>query len=150
MKLLNAFAVLPLSDWLALAWMLFAWVGYAMFAHRRAATKGSLLATTNRHRRMWMLQTTGRENRVIDGVVVQNLSSSPSFFASTTILIIGALLALLGTTDRAVELHQNCRSRGADQHRGLRDQDAGAGPASTATRSSASPGRCASTHSSHC
>jgi uncharacterized membrane protein len=104
MKLLNAFAVLPVSDWLALAWMLSAWVGYAMFAHRRAATKGSLLATTNRHRRMWMLQTTGRENRVIDGVVVQNLSSSPSFFASTTILIIGGLLALLGTTDKAAEL----------------------------------------------
>ena len=36
-----------------------------------------------------MLQTTWRENRVVDGVVVQNLSTSPSFFASTTILIIG-------------------------------------------------------------
>jgi uncharacterized membrane protein len=104
MKVFAAFAVLPVADWLALGWLLAAWIGYAMFARRRAEKTGSLLATANRHRRMWMLQTTGRENRVIDGVVVQNLSSSPSFFASTTILIIGALLALLGTTDRAVEL----------------------------------------------
>ena len=51
-----------------------------------------------------MLQTTWRENRVIDGVVVQNLSTSPSFFASTTILIIGGLLALLGATDEAAKL----------------------------------------------
>jgi uncharacterized membrane protein len=51
-----------------------------------------------------MLQTTYREVRVIDGVVIQNLSTSPSFFASTTILIIGGLLAVLRTTDKASEL----------------------------------------------
>jgi uncharacterized membrane protein len=42
--------------------------------------------------------------RVVDGVVLQNLSTSPSFFASTTILIIGGLLAVLSTTDKAHEL----------------------------------------------
>jgi uncharacterized membrane protein len=51
-----------------------------------------------------MMQTTARENRVIDGVVVQNLSTSPSFFASTTILIIGGLLALLGATEEAAKV----------------------------------------------
>jgi uncharacterized membrane protein len=51
-----------------------------------------------------MLQTTYREVRVLDGVVIQNLSTSPSFFASTTILIIGGLLAVLGTADKASEL----------------------------------------------
>jgi uncharacterized membrane protein len=50
-----------------------------------------------------MLQATCREVRVFDGVVIQSLSSSPSFFASSTILIIGGLLALLGT-DKANEL----------------------------------------------
>ena len=42
--------------------------------------------------------------RVLDGVVIQNLSTSPSFFASTTILIIGGLLAVLRTTEKATEL----------------------------------------------
>jgi len=64
----------------------------------------SLLDTTNHIRRQWMLQSTYREVRVVDGIVIQNLSTSPSFFASTTILIIGGLLAVLGTTEKASEL----------------------------------------------
>ena len=101
---LDGFGVLPWQDWLALGWFFAAWVGYALFARRRAPVRPSLLVATNRVRRQWMLAATLRENRVFDGVVVQNLSTSPSFFASTTILIIGGLLALLGTTDKANEL----------------------------------------------
>jgi len=96
--------VLPWPDWAALALFFGGWIGYANFAHRRAAVQPSVLALTNRERWRWMLQTTWRDNRVLDGVVVQNLSASPSFFASTTILIVGGLLALLGTSDKATEL----------------------------------------------
>ncbi len=105
MAIFELFRQITWADWLALAWFVLGWWGYAAFARRRAATgRGSLLATTNRYRRLWMIQTTARENRVIDGVVVQNLSTSPSFFASTTILIIGGLLALLGSTDEATKV----------------------------------------------
>ena len=105
MSLLELFRQITLTDALALVWFVLGWWGYAAFARRRAvAGRGSLLATTNRFRRLWMLQTTARENRVIDGVVVQNLSTSPSFFASTTILIIGGLLALLGATEEAAKV----------------------------------------------
>jgi uncharacterized membrane protein len=97
-------AVLPWLDWLAMAVFFAAWAGYARFARLQAARTPSLLASTNRVRREWMLAVTQRENRVLDGVVVQNLSVSPSFFASTTLLIIGGLLAMLGTTERASEL----------------------------------------------
>lgn len=97
-------ALLPWIDWVAVLGFFSAWVGYAMFAKRRAATHASILAATNRIRRQWMLQVTHREVRVIDGVVVQNLSVSPSFFASTTILIIGGLLAALGASEKATEL----------------------------------------------
>jgi uncharacterized membrane protein len=105
MTLLDLFRQITLTDTLALVWFVVGWWGYAAFARRRAvAGRGSLLATTNRFRRLWMMQTTARENRVIDGVVVQNLSTSPSFFASTTILIIGGLLALLGATEEAAKV----------------------------------------------
>ena len=96
-------ALLPWTDWAALVWFFAAWAGYARFAKRRSLVQPSVLAASNRIRRQWMLATTRREVRVIDGVVVQNLSTSPSFFASTTILIIGGLLAVLGT-DKASEL----------------------------------------------
>ncbi len=102
--LAKAFELLPWADWLALGLFFAGWVGYAVWARRRAAVRPSLLALTNRERMRWMMQTTLRENRVLDGVVVQNLSTSPSFFASTTILIIGGLLAVLSTTERASEL----------------------------------------------
>src|SRR6187200_2957873 len=95
---------LPASDWLAMALLFVSWAGYAHFARRRAESRPSILAATNRVRRMWMLQTTYREVRVVDGVVIQNLSSSPSFFASTTILIVGGLLAMLGTSESASTL----------------------------------------------
>ena len=93
--------VLPWWDWAAVSWFFLGWVGYARFAHRRGAVQPSLLAAGNRVRRLWMLQATKREVRVVDGVVVQQLSSSPSFFASTTILIIGGLLALIRAGDLA-------------------------------------------------
>ena len=102
--LTTAASVLPWADWAAVAFFFAAWAGYATWAKRRAAVKPSVLALTNRERSRWMLQTTRRENRVVDGVVVQNLSTSPSFFASTTILIIGGLLAVLSATERASEL----------------------------------------------
>lgn len=105
-SLLKVMAVLPWVDWAALVVFFGGWAGYAWFARRRAGTHASILATTNRIRAQWMLQATYRDVRVVDGVVIQNLSTSPSFFASTTILIIGGLLALLGTTDKASELVQ--------------------------------------------
>ncbi|MEP7297632.1 MAG: DUF599 domain-containing protein [Burkholderiales bacterium] len=101
--LLKVGALLPWIDWAAIVLFFGGWAGYATFARQRHGGGHSILAATNRVRRQWMLQATYREVRVFDGVVIQNLSTSPSFFASTTILIIGGLLALLGT-DKANEL----------------------------------------------
>jgi uncharacterized membrane protein len=95
--------VLPWPDWAALALFFAAWIGYARFARHRSTTRPSILASANRVRHQWMMQTTYREVRVVDAVVMQSASSSTSFFASTTILIIGGLLAVLGTTEKASE-----------------------------------------------
>jgi uncharacterized membrane protein len=96
--------LLPWADWMALCAFFGAWAGYAQFARRRSLTRPSILGSSNRVRRQWMLQSTRREVRMLDGLVVQNLSASASFFASTTILIIGGLLAVLGTTEKASDL----------------------------------------------
>jgi uncharacterized membrane protein len=94
-------SALPWWEWVFLAWFFLCWIGYARFAKRRADVQPSLLAEGNRERRLWMMQSTKREVRVIDAVVVQSLSASPSFFASTTLLIIGGLLATLGSGEQA-------------------------------------------------
>jgi uncharacterized membrane protein len=54
-----------------------------------------------------MKQVTYRDQRIVDAAITQNLASSPSFWASTTILVLGGLLAVLGTNDRASELVQD-------------------------------------------
>jgi uncharacterized membrane protein len=101
MKILD---ILPFADWLALAFFIASWSGYAMFAHRRGQTRASILATTNIYRLRWMRQAIHRDPRMLDGIITQSLSETPSFFCSTTIIIIGGLIALLGTTDKAAEL----------------------------------------------
>ncbi|MBL8287066.1 MAG: DUF599 domain-containing protein [Rubrivivax sp.] len=95
--------VLPWPDWLALVVLFGGWAAYARFAKQRSTVRPSLLDATNRERRRWMSEATVRENRMLDGIVVQNLSSPPAFFASTTILIVGALLAALFAGDKASE-----------------------------------------------
>lgn len=102
--LLDLMRELRWADALALLTLLAGWTAYAVFAARRARSTPTLLALTNRERRRWMYQATFRENRVMEGVVVQNLSTAPSFFASTTILIIGGLLAVLFTSEKATEI----------------------------------------------
>lgn len=97
-------AVLPWQDWAALALFFFGWVGYAQFASWRAKRERTLLASTNHFRKLWMMQVTHRDQRIVDAAVTQNLASSPSFWASTTILVLGGLLAVLGTSEKATEL----------------------------------------------
>ncbi len=105
---MKIFAMLPLLDWLGLVAFLAIWVGYVAFARLWGRRQRSLLTTTNRYRRYWMEQATAREPRMLDGMITQNLSSTPAFFCSTTIIVIGGLFALLGTTDRAAEFVREC------------------------------------------
>ena len=105
------FSLLPWVDWVAVLAFFAGWAGYAWFARRRALTHPSILGTTSRIRRAWMVQATYREVRVVDGVAIQNLSTSPSFFASTTILIVGGLLGSAGPTERRAGWCARSRSR---------------------------------------
>lgn len=99
--------VLPWQDWLALALFLFGWIAYAAFASWRAKVERTLLASTNHYRKLWMYQVTYRDQRIVDAAITQNLAASPSFWASTTILVLGGLLAVLGTSERATEIVQD-------------------------------------------
>ena len=91
----------PLWDVLAAGWFGACWIGYALFATRHGRRVPSLAAALNRMRRAWMREALSRENRVVDAAIVANLANSATFFASTALLILGALAALLGTTEKA-------------------------------------------------
>jgi uncharacterized membrane protein len=51
------------------------------------------------YRRQWWRRLLTRELRVIDTSILTVLTNTATFFASTTLLILGGLLALVGTTE---------------------------------------------------
>ena len=95
---------IDLFDVAALLWFFAWWMGYARFAEWRAHRVPSLMSVMSRYRRDWWTHIIERELRMIDTSIVANLANSATFFASTTLLILGGLLALLGTTEKVVEV----------------------------------------------
>lgn len=93
---------IPLEDLFALGFFIIAWTAYVFFAERRAIRVPSLLGEMRHYRELWMQRMIPRDNRIMDGQILTNLSYGSSFFVSTTLLILGGLVALLGTTDKAV------------------------------------------------
>lgn len=100
----NIFLLMPTLDWYALLCFLCVWWGYIGLTNRGKLHQHSLLAATNRYRKYWMKQATMRDPRMLDGLITQTLSRTPAFFSSTTLIVIGGLFAVLGSTDKAVEL----------------------------------------------
>lgn len=89
-------------DTLALVWFLLCWAAYIIVIDYRRRTRPSLHKFTYAYREEWMLRMLERDNRIADASLIGNLMSSVSFFASTTILIIGSLIAALAATQTAV------------------------------------------------
>lgn len=102
---LNRFlAAIPRLDWLALAWFALCWVGYTAYSSYGRRSHQSLMRGTDRLRTVWMERMLEREVRIVDSALLGTLMHSVSFFASTTILIIGSLIAALGAIDREIAL----------------------------------------------
>ena len=80
------------------------WIGYVFFAAWHGARVPSLHSSMDRFRREWMVQMIGRDNRMVDVNVMRNVTRSSQFFASTTMLILGALLASMGYVQQAQDL----------------------------------------------
>lgn len=80
------------------------WAGYTYFAEHSTASRGNLIDAMAIRRKEWMRAMLKRDNRMVDIQVVNALLRSGRFFASTAILIIAGLLAVLGATERALPL----------------------------------------------
>jgi uncharacterized membrane protein len=95
---------LSATDYAALLWFFVASFGYVRFASWKAQRAPSLLGAMNLYRRKWMERIVVRENRIVDSSLIGTLSNVATFLASTTVLILGGLVALLGTTEKAVDV----------------------------------------------
>ncbi|MEO7254005.1 MAG: DUF599 domain-containing protein [Casimicrobium sp.] len=95
---------IPYIDLAALLVFALCWFGYAWFAARRSTGRASLLTVMNPLRERWFEQMLTRENRIVDTALTANLLHSATFFSSTTILVLGGLLALFGSVEKSVDL----------------------------------------------
>ncbi len=91
-------------DLVAVAFFMVAWVGYSRFAVWHGRKVPSLQGVMDVLRRTWAARMIERDNRMVDVNIVRNLARASQFFASTTLLILGALIALLGYVQRAADV----------------------------------------------
>ena len=94
------------ADLAAPAFFLMCWVGYAFYADSGFGGRRSLMARIHELRQVWMRRMLARDNRIGDMQVVMILAQSNAFFASTSLLIIGGCLAILGARDQAMNVLQ--------------------------------------------
>jgi uncharacterized membrane protein len=91
-------------DVLGLAFFVSAWLTYSVFAERHGRRVPSLHNTMDAFRREWMLRMIERDNRMVDVNIMRNLTRSSQFFASTTMLVLGALIALTGYVQQTIDV----------------------------------------------
>ena len=90
------------ADLIAPLFFVACWVGYARWAGGRHGT--SLMGRVHEYRLVWMQRMLERDVRIVDVQVTQVLVNSISFLASSAVLIVGGLVAVLGARDRALEV----------------------------------------------
>lgn len=91
----------PILDLVALAWFAGLIGAYEFISTRPAVYKRSIAAYVQVHRCDWMIRMSERENRIVDGQLLGWLVNANAFFASTSVITIGGLAALLSYGDRA-------------------------------------------------
>ncbi|RAU21471.1 DUF599 domain-containing protein [Paramagnetospirillum kuznetsovii] len=104
---MTMFTLLPPLDLAALLLFIALWTGYTVVADRLTGKGHTLQAATARLRLTWMRNLCDREVRVTDSALLGNLMRSVSFFASASVLIMGGLVALLGSGDKAYAVVQD-------------------------------------------
>ena len=92
--------MMSLIDIFAFAWFCLCYFGYVWAVHYGPLkTKRGLVAAANERRVQWMMTALKRDVRIMDAQLLTSLSSGNAFFASTTVLVLGGLTAMLGAAD---------------------------------------------------
>lgn len=94
-------------DALAFAVFALAWITYHGMMEGRWAETRSLNRRMDVFRTQWTQRMLARENRIVDAQIVAALQNGTAFFASTSLLAIGASLAILQSTDAVMAIFRD-------------------------------------------
>ena len=87
-------------DIAAIILFLICWIGYTMFAKRKAKTTNCLARVLHQHRIHWMYELMTHDIRVSEASLLANLERNIAFFASTSMLIIAGTLTLFAQIEK--------------------------------------------------
>jgi len=99
MEFLDPLSLLSVYDIGALSFLLIALVATGWMIEHPPARRPSVTKIMSENRRAWMRVFVGRDPRIFDSQIMSSLRQGTSFFASTCILAIGGVLALIANTE---------------------------------------------------
>ena len=109
---------LTTPDLLAFGFFVAAWGAYHLLLGHGPGARNGLNRMMDDYRVRWMLEMSERENRIMDSSLMGSLQNGTAFFASTSLLAIGGVSALLRATDDLLKIFADLPF-GADQSRAL-------------------------------
>ncbi len=92
-------AALAWADGAALALLLLSWAFTGWIAEHPLPGRPSVTVMMAEVRREWMREFLRRDNRIFDAQIIASLRQGTAFLASTSILAVGGVLALIGNVD---------------------------------------------------
>jgi uncharacterized membrane protein len=95
------------GDVLALAVLVLAWGAIGWITEHPPRGRPSVTVMMAGVRREWMREFVRRDNRIFDAQIMASLRQGTAFFASTSILAVGGILALIGNVEPLTGLAQD-------------------------------------------
>lgn len=95
---MDLFRILSAGDLVALVLFCALWLGYGPII--RLLGPAAINAGLGQVRTRWMRAMVARDNRIVDSALIGHVMHSASFFASTSLLAVGALVGVLTNLDR--------------------------------------------------
>lgn len=99
MEFLDPLSLLSVYDIGALSFLIVAWLITGWAIEHPPARRPSVTKIMSENRRAWMRVFVDRDPRIFDSQIMSSLRQGTSFFASTCILAIGGVLALISNTE---------------------------------------------------
>lgn len=92
------------TDLLAVGFFIVSWVSHFWIINRSGLRTRTISYHMNNMRVQWMKELMARDPKMFDALIQNGFQHGVLFFASTSILIVGALLAGLGATETAIDM----------------------------------------------
>ncbi len=95
---------LTVLDLIAVVWLVLLVTGMSWYVDTGPRCGGSASTIMRTKRMIWMEEMARREVRIMDGALIRGLQQGSSFFASTALICLGGLLAMMGQAERLAEV----------------------------------------------